>query len=154
MASFYEALALNVFAMQVGVELIRKDMKRTAIRAIDPTGTLGDDDDVISAIASLRRTPDAIAILTPEYAERLGLKKKRTILYCEAEHTCPIPPEALQGYAEIYDALEDGYDCSIAVVVIERYGRWQLLDLPSIYVASFYTMNDDGEAAEVERDTE
>jgi hypothetical protein len=144
MASFYEVLALNVFAMQVGVELIRKDMKRAAIRAIDPTGALGKDDQLIDAIASLPRIPDAMAVLTPEHAERLGLRKKHTIVFCEAEHTSPIPPVALQHYAEIYDVSEDGYDCTIAVAVIERYGRWHFLDLGAIYVASCYAMNDQG----------
>lgn len=133
MGTFYENLALSIFSLQTGIDLVRKKMKKCILEEIDPNKGCDEDNDFTEKVSMLKRTPDAVAILSMEVAVSLGLPPKRTILFCEAEHTSPIPENALWEYAALYDLSEDDPVYSVAVVVIERYGRWQILDLPSLH---------------------
>ncbi len=135
MGSFYEELALNLFSVKTGIKLARKHMKQFILEQIDPNKERRKDYHLITAISELKRTPDAVSVLTPDEAEALSLDKIKTVLFCEAEHSNPITEDGLFEYAELFDMLEDDYGFNIALVVIEKYGRYQFVDLEALYYA-------------------
>ncbi len=142
MGSFWEELALNLFSVKTGIKLTRKRMKQFILEQIDPNEERHKDYYLITAISELKRTPDAVSVLTPDEAESFGLEKIKTVLFCEAEHSSPITKEGLFEYAELFDMLEDDYGFNIALVVIEKYGRYQFVDLESLYYALLPLMSE------------
>jgi hypothetical protein len=137
MGSVHEELALTLFSLKSGVPLVRKKMKKAILASVNPKNAIKDDE-LIDSISQLKRTPDAVAILSKDEASALGLDPIKTILFCEAEYSSPIPLSTLEKYADLYDMSHDGYDFSFAVVVIERYGRYQFIDLDFLYTAVLF----------------
>lgn len=145
MASDYEIIALVTFASKVPAKFVRRGMKKYLLSMVDPDGKLKESrDEFITALEELKRKADAVVVLDEQQSRDLGLPAQKHIIFVEAEHSAPIPVGNLYEYADLYDlALGSESPYYVAVIVLNRYGSHQILDLGGIFVSQFSTQGDD-----------
>lgn len=118
-------------------------MKQYLLKSLDPDGKLREkEDDLIDAIAALRRKPDAVAILEEEQSKAAGLPERKHILFVEVEYSAPIPEASLNEYADIYDfSFNTELPHLVALAIVDRYGCVRYPDLGGIYIAMVFLRN-------------
>jgi hypothetical protein len=127
---------LLTFASRVPATFVRKGMIKYLLSVVDPSGEKAKEDEgPFAAVKSLRRKPDAVAVLDDDCSANLGLPRCRHLLFVEVEYSAPITSSALIEYSELYDISEEE-EFSVALAVVDHYGSHRFVDLGGVFIAS------------------
>lgn len=129
--------------------LYRGAIKEYTLDFISKNSPMSPDDEFFISINTLKHKPDAVAFPDEDVAARLGLPKRKHILFLFVQRSVELSWQALEELSDIYDLSQDSPEIDFATGVVDGYGCHRFLDLGGIYAAFRQIGDDESESREV-----